>query len=160
MFNSPWLGPRRALLFWACPSVSVRYVVTLTWSFFIRFLLNFIYRLLPTISQPGLNMGFVGWIINKMADKMAAACQFALVDTLTSLIITRFPPNFLYKLLYFYQTYVWTSVLSDEQKSRWSPKLVSRFHCRALCRAICRSPIVLVGSKVDQTQLLGYTCFA
>ena len=31
-------------------------------------------------------MGFVGRIINKMADKMAAACQFALVDTLTYLV--------------------------------------------------------------------------
>ena len=33
-------------------------------------------------SQPSLNMGLVQGMITKMADKMAAACQIALVDTL------------------------------------------------------------------------------
>ena len=62
--------------------LSIRFVVTLTWSFFIGFLL-FIYGLLPSNSHPSSNMGFVGPTINYMADKMAAACLFALVDTLT-----------------------------------------------------------------------------
>ena len=36
---------------------------------------------------------------NKMAVKMAASCRFALVNTLNKLFITRFLPNYIYRLL-------------------------------------------------------------
>ena len=52
-------------------------VVTLTWSFLIGFLPNFKYGLLPSNSHRSLNMGFVGRMITKTADKTAAAYQFA-----------------------------------------------------------------------------------
>ena len=81
-----------ALLFSASPSVCPTVhlsVITLNWSFFIGFLPNFIYGFL----------GFVGGKINKMVNKTAAACRFALVDTLTQSFITLFPPNFTYELL-------------------------------------------------------------
>ena len=50
-------------------------VVTLTQSFLIGFLLNFIYILLPSTFRSSWNMGFVQHLIIKMADKMAAAYQ-------------------------------------------------------------------------------------
>ena len=50
-------------------------VVTLTQSFLIGFLPNFIYELLPSTFRSSLNMGFVRHQITKMADKMAAAYQ-------------------------------------------------------------------------------------
>ena len=53
-------------------------VVTLTWSFLIEFLPNFIYGLLPSNSRSSSNTGFVRQAITKMADKMAAAYQFRL----------------------------------------------------------------------------------
>ena len=49
----------------------------------IGFLPNVIYGLLNSNPHPNMNMCFVGQTMNKMPDKMAAACQFALVDTLT-----------------------------------------------------------------------------
>ena len=48
-------------------------VVTLTQSFLIVFLPNFIYELLLSTFRSSLNMGFVRHPITKMADKMAAA---------------------------------------------------------------------------------------
>ena len=50
-------------------------VVTLTQSFLIRFLPNFIYELLPSTFRSSLNTGFVRHLITKMADKMATANQ-------------------------------------------------------------------------------------
>ena len=50
-------------------------VVTLTQSFLIRFLPNFIYELLLSTFHSSLNMGFIRHPINKMADKVAAAYQ-------------------------------------------------------------------------------------
>ena len=47
------------------------------WSLLIRFLPNFIYGLLPSNPGLGSNMSFVGQTITEMADKMAAAYQFA-----------------------------------------------------------------------------------
>ena len=48
----------------------------------IGFLPNFIYGLLPSDFRSSPNMGFVRRTITKMANKMAAAYQFALFDTL------------------------------------------------------------------------------
>ena len=48
-------------------------MVTLTQSFLIGFLPNFIYELLPSTYRSSLNMGFVRHLITKMADKMAAS---------------------------------------------------------------------------------------
>ena len=46
------------------------------------------------------NMGSVRRTINKMVEKIATACLFSLVDTLTeSFSITGFPSNFIYDLL-------------------------------------------------------------
>ena len=53
-------------------------VVTLTQSFLIRFLSNFIYGLLPSTSRSRSNTGFVRHQITKMADKMAATIQYPL----------------------------------------------------------------------------------
>ena len=50
-------------------------VVTLTQSFLIGFLLNFVNELLPSTFRSSSNMGFVRHPITKMADKMAAAYQ-------------------------------------------------------------------------------------
>ena len=49
------------------------------WSLLIRFLPNFIYGLLPSNPGSSSNMSFVGQTITEMADKMAAAYQFASV---------------------------------------------------------------------------------
>ena len=53
-------------------------VVTLTHSFLIGFLPNFIYELLPSSFCSSSNMGFVRHPIIKMADKMAATYQYPL----------------------------------------------------------------------------------
>ena len=50
-------------------------VVTLTQSFLIGFLPNFIYILLSSTYRSSLNMGFVRHPITKMADKIAATYQ-------------------------------------------------------------------------------------
>ena len=50
-------------------------VVTLTRSFLIRFLPNFIYELLSSPFRTSSNMSFVYHMITKMADKIAAAYQ-------------------------------------------------------------------------------------
>ena len=50
-------------------------VVTLTHSFLIGFLSNFIYELLLSTFHASLNMGFILHLITKMAKKMAAAYQ-------------------------------------------------------------------------------------
>ena len=50
-------------------------VVTLTQSFLIGFLPNFIYELLPSTFRSSLNMGFVRLLITKVANKMAATYQ-------------------------------------------------------------------------------------
>ena len=50
-------------------------MVTLTQIFFIRFLPNFIYELLPSTLRSKFNMSFVQHPITKMANKMAAAYQ-------------------------------------------------------------------------------------
>ena len=64
--------------FWLVqPSVRLS-AVTLTQSFLIRFLPNFIYGLLPSTSRSSSNMGFVRHPITKMADKMAATYQYPL----------------------------------------------------------------------------------
>ena len=47
----------------------------------IRFLSNFIYKLLPPNTGLSSNMGFVLQTITKMAEKNSAAYQFAFVDT-------------------------------------------------------------------------------
>ena len=57
-------------------------MVTLTQSFFIGFLPNFIYELLPSTSRSSSNMGFVRHPIIKMADKVAAAYQCPLLWSL------------------------------------------------------------------------------
>ena len=44
-------------------------------------------------------MGFVQRMITKMADKMAAAYQLAILDTLPKFFITCLLPNFIYGLL-------------------------------------------------------------
>ena len=59
------------------PSVFI-VVVTLTQSFSIGFLPNFIYGLLSSTSHSSSNMGFVQHPIIKMADKMAATYQYPL----------------------------------------------------------------------------------
>ena len=74
---------------------------TLAWSFLVKFLPNFMDGLLPTNSSPSLNIGFVGRRINKMADKMASLCQFALVDTLSHLSQDFHKISY---MNYFYQT--------------------------------------------------------
>ena len=51
-------------------------VVTLTRSFLMGFLQNFIYRLLPSTFCSSLNVGFVRHPIIKIADKMAATYQY------------------------------------------------------------------------------------
>ena len=81
------LGPRQRMLaellcfrlvhLSVCPSVR-RSVVTLTQSFFIGFLPNFIYGLLLITSSSSLNMGFVRHPVTKIADKMAATYQYPL----------------------------------------------------------------------------------
>ena len=53
-------------------------LVTLTQSFLIRFLPNFIYGLLPSTSWSSLNTGFVQHPITKMADNIAATYQYSL----------------------------------------------------------------------------------
>ena len=60
-------------------SVSI-VVVTLTQSFLIGILPEFIYGLLPSNSYSSLNTCFVRRTLIKMAYKMAAIYQFALVD--------------------------------------------------------------------------------
>ena len=50
-------------------------VVTLTQSFLMGFLPNFIYELLSSSFRSSLNMGFMGHTITKMSDKMAATYQ-------------------------------------------------------------------------------------
>ena len=75
-----WAPPTNvggALLFSACPSLCL-FVVTLTQSFLILFLPNFIYGLLPSTSRSSSNTGFVRHRITKMADKMAATYQYQL----------------------------------------------------------------------------------
>ena len=57
-------------------------VVTLTQSFLIGFLPNFIYEMLPSTFHSISNMGFVRHPISKMADKMAAAYQCLLLWSL------------------------------------------------------------------------------
>ena len=54
-------------------------VVTLTKSFSIRFLPNFIYELLSSIFHSSSNTGFVRHQITKMADKMATTYQYPLL---------------------------------------------------------------------------------
>ena len=56
-------------------------VVTLS-LFLMGFFPNFIFGLLPSNSSSSSNTSFVLQTITKMANKMAAAYQFALVDTL------------------------------------------------------------------------------
>ena len=68
-------------------------VVTLTQSFLIKFLPNFIYGLLPSSSHSSLNTGFVGHAITKMADKMAATYQYPL-SWLLSFIFNRVSSKF------------------------------------------------------------------
>ena len=53
-------------------------VLTLTQSFLIGFLPNFIYGLLPSTSHSSSNTGFVQHPITKMTDKMAATYQYPL----------------------------------------------------------------------------------
>ena len=57
-------------------------VVTLTQSFLIGFLPNFINELLPSTFHSSLNMGFVQHPITKMADKMAGTYQYPLLWSL------------------------------------------------------------------------------
>ena len=52
-------------------------MASLSKSFLIEFLPNFIYRLIPSNPGSSLNMSFVRQTITKMADKMAATYQFA-----------------------------------------------------------------------------------
>ena len=73
IIRAPPTNVGEALLYSACLSV-----VTLTQSFFIGFLTNFIYGLLPSISHSSSNTGFVQQLITKMADKMAATYQYPL----------------------------------------------------------------------------------
>ena len=61
------------------PHISISaVVVTLTQSFLIGFLPNFIYGLLPSTSHSSSNTGFVRRPLNKMADKMASTYQYPL----------------------------------------------------------------------------------
>ena len=63
----------------------------------IGFLPNFIHGLLPSTPGSNLNMSFVGPIISKMADKMAAAYQFASIRCCghsNLVIFNRIPPKF------------------------------------------------------------------
>ena len=57
-------------------------VVTLTQSFLIRFLPNFIYVLLSSPFRSSSNMSFVWHTITKMADKMAGTYQYLLLWSL------------------------------------------------------------------------------
>ena len=72
-------------------------VVTLTQSFLIRFLPNFIYELLPSNSYSSLNTGYIGRTTTKMADRFATAYPFSLVKavmvTLTQSFLIRFLSN-------------------------------------------------------------------
>ena len=91
-------------------------VVTLTQSFLIRLLPNFIYELLPSTFHSSSNMGFVRHTITKMADKSAAAYQCLL---LWSLLLSHFLYDF-FQVSYidcFHQTLIQVRiwVLSDEQ---------------------------------------------
>ena len=75
-------------------------VVTLTQSFIIGFLPNFIYGLLPSTSHSSLNTGFVRHPITKMADKMAATYQCLLLwSLLPSHFLSEILSNFIYRLL-------------------------------------------------------------
>ena len=77
-------------------------MVTLTWSFVTRFLPNFIYGLLPSISGSSSNMGFYRRKIIKMVNKMAATNQFTSIRCcgLSNLVILiGFLPNFKYSLI-------------------------------------------------------------
>ena len=78
------------------PHISISaVVVTLTQSFLIGFLPNFIYGLLPSTSRSSLNKGFVPLPITKMADKMAATYQFyAVVVTLTQSFFNQISSKF------------------------------------------------------------------
>ena len=62
-------------------------VVTLTQSFLIGFLPNFIYGLLPSTSSSSSNTGFSQHPITKMADKMAAPYQCLLSWSLLFIFI-------------------------------------------------------------------------
>ena len=77
-------------------------VVTLTLSFLIGFIPNYIYGLLPSNSHTSLNMGFVRPTITKMANKTSAAYQVALAAVVVTLILSfliGFIPNYIYGLL-------------------------------------------------------------
>ena len=62
-------------------------------------------------------------MITKIADKMAAAYQFAFVDNLPLSFITRLPPNFIYGLLY------QTLGLSHNQDGRQNGLHLSAYTC-------------------------------
>ena len=75
-------------------------VVTLTQSFFIAFLSNFIYELLPSTFRSSSNMGFVRHPITNMVDTMATAYQCPLSwALLLSHFLLDFFQNFIYGLL-------------------------------------------------------------
>ena len=74
-------------------------VVTLTQSFLIEFLPNFIRGLLPPTSGSSSNTGFVRNSITKMTVKMAVLSVSAVVVTLTQPFLIKFLPNFTYELL-------------------------------------------------------------
>ena len=75
-------------------------VVTLTQSFFIGFLPNFIYGLLSVPSHSSSNTSFVRHPITKMANKIAATYQYPLSwSLLTQSFFIGFLPNCIYGLL-------------------------------------------------------------
>ena len=71
---------------------------------------------------PKTTVGFVRWTVTKMAAKMTTACHFALVDTLTWSFITRFLPNFMYRLHSSNYCPNSNMGLSNERLPRWPPK--------------------------------------
>ena len=75
------------------------FVVTLTQSFFIGLLLNFLYELLSSTSRSTSNMGFFRHPITKMADNWPPHINNRCRGHSNSVIIIGFLPNLIYGLI-------------------------------------------------------------
>ena len=106
-------------------------VVTLTQSFLIRFLPNFIYALLPSTFRSSLNMGFVRHLIIKMADKMAATCQCPLSWSLSNLVI-------FYRISSKFHVWIASIKLLFKIQYKFSPKIVIALSVRPSVRRCVR----------------------
>ena len=93
------------------------------------FSLKFLHGLLSSNSRSCLNAGFVQRTITRMASQIAAAYQFAFVDTLRYSLITRLLPNVY--MDYFHQSLaqVRTCALSDNQDGHHNGRPLSGCTC-------------------------------